>query len=59
MAGPDTVKRNYLGNFNNFIFGEGKGTPDQNCGAGEQSGGIQSENCFTQGTLMLTYIAQR
>jgi len=30
MAGNDTVKGNCLGNFNNFIFGERKGTPDQN-----------------------------
>jgi len=30
IAGLDTDKGNNLKNFNNFIFGEGKGTPDQN-----------------------------
>jgi hypothetical protein len=40
MAGPDKVKGNCIGNFNNFIYEEGKGTPEQNYGAGEQSGRI-------------------
>lgn len=57
MAGIDTVKGNFLGNFNKFIFEERKGIPDQNCGAREQSEGIQSKYCFTEGTLILTQIA--
>ena len=54
MAGPDTVQGLCIGDFKNFIFGEGKGTPDQNSGAGEQSGGIQPDYCFAEGTP--TYI---
>jgi len=30
IAGLDTDKGNNLGNFKNFVFAEGKGTPDQN-----------------------------
>lgn len=52
MAGNDTVKGNCLGNFNNFILEEGKGTPDQNWGAGGQIGGIQPKYCFAEGIII-------
>ncbi|MCI21960.1 myosin-11-like, partial [Trifolium medium] len=45
--GSDKVKGNCLGNFYNFIYEEGKGAPEQNCGAGEQSRGSKSEFYFT------------
>jgi hypothetical protein len=52
MAGSDKVKGNCLGSFYNFIYEEGKGAPEQNYGAGEQSRGSQSEFYFTRGKFI-------